>query len=64
MTGGSRRAGGRWTELAGEGSLGLTADEAARASTRARTERTKRAAATRRAAARASAAADTGDPAR
>ena len=33
MTGGPRRAGGRWTELAGEGSLGLTPDEAARAAT-------------------------------
>jgi formamidopyrimidine-DNA glycosylase len=55
MTGGPRRAGRRWTELAGEGSLGLTPDEAAQAATRARTERTKRAAATRRAAARASA---------
>jgi formamidopyrimidine-DNA glycosylase len=55
MTGGPRRAGRRWTELAGEGSIGLTADEAALAATRARTERTKRAAATRRAAARASA---------
>jgi formamidopyrimidine-DNA glycosylase len=54
MSGGEVRRGPRWTELAGEGSLGLTADEAARASTLARTERTKRAAATRRAAARAS----------
>jgi len=59
MTGGTRRAGGRWTELAGEGSLGLTLDEAARAAAQARTERTKRAAATRRAAARASVAPDT-----
>jgi formamidopyrimidine-DNA glycosylase len=51
-TGGSRRAGGRWTELpAGEGAVGLTPDEAARA----RTERTRRAAATRRASARAAA---------
>jgi hypothetical protein len=55
MTGGRRRTGGRWTELAGDGVLGLTPDEAALAATRARTERTKRAAATRRAAARASA---------
>ena len=55
MTGGPRRTGGRWTELAGEGTLGLTPDEAAQAATRARTERTKRAAATRRATARASA---------
>jgi formamidopyrimidine-DNA glycosylase len=54
MTGGSRRAGGRWTETAVEGALGLTRDEAARAATRARTERTKRAAATRRESARAS----------
>jgi formamidopyrimidine-DNA glycosylase len=57
MTGGPRRAGVRWTELAGEGSLGLTREEAAAAANRARTERTKRAAATRRAAARASASA-------
>jgi formamidopyrimidine-DNA glycosylase len=50
MTGGPGRRGRRWTELpGGEGSLGLTAEETARA----RTERTKRAAATRRAAARA-----------
>jgi formamidopyrimidine-DNA glycosylase len=53
ITGGSRRAGGRWTETATEGALGLTRDEAARAVSRARAERTKRAAATRRAAARA-----------
>ncbi len=56
MTGSSRRGGRRWTELAGEGVLGLTRDEAARATSRAtsraRTERTKRAAATRRATAR------------
>ena len=57
MTGGPRRAGGRWTELAGEGTVGLTPAESAAAATKARTERTKRAAATRRAAARASAAA-------
>jgi hypothetical protein len=57
MTGGRRRSGGRWTQLAGEGSLGLTPDEAARAAARARTDRTARAAATRRAAARASAGA-------
>jgi formamidopyrimidine-DNA glycosylase len=60
MTGGPRRRGGRWTELPGEGTVGLTPGEAAAAAaaaTRARTERTKRAAATRRAAARASAAA-------
>src|SRR6476646_9771693 len=48
MTGGPRRSGGRWTDLAGEGTVGLTSQEAARASSRARTERTKRAAATRR----------------
>jgi formamidopyrimidine-DNA glycosylase len=55
MTGGRRRAGGRWTELGGEGTVGLTPDESARAAARARTERTKRAAATRRASARAAA---------
>jgi formamidopyrimidine-DNA glycosylase len=58
LSGGEVRRGGRWTELAGEGSLGLTPDEALRASTRARTDRTKRAAATRRATARASMAGD------
>jgi formamidopyrimidine-DNA glycosylase len=52
MTGGPRRAGRRWTELPGDGVLGLTPAEAARAALRQRTERTKRAAATRRAAAR------------
>jgi formamidopyrimidine-DNA glycosylase len=56
ITGGEVRRGRRWTELAGEGSLGLTPDEAARAATLARTERMRRAAATRRAAARASVA--------
>ncbi len=56
MSGGRRRAGGRWTELGGDGVLGLTPAEAALAAARARTERTKRAAATRRAAARGSAA--------
>jgi formamidopyrimidine-DNA glycosylase len=50
MTGGRRRAGGRWTELSGEGALGVAPAEAART----RTERTRRAAATRRAMARAS----------
>ncbi|MBA2299645.1 MAG: bifunctional DNA-formamidopyrimidine glycosylase/DNA-(apurinic or apyrimidinic site) lyase, partial [Chloroflexi bacterium] len=54
LTGGEVRRGRRWTELAGEGSIGRTADETTRAATQARTERTKRAAATRRAAARAS----------
>ena len=69
-TGGdARRAprGLRWTELAGEGSLGptpaetdrATEREAARAAARSRTERTKRAAATRRAAARSSAGSTT-----
>ncbi|MDP9483303.1 MAG: bifunctional DNA-formamidopyrimidine glycosylase/DNA-(apurinic or apyrimidinic site) lyase, partial [Chloroflexota bacterium] len=47
------RPGPRWTELGGEGTLGLTAAEAGRAAARARTERTKRAAAGRRATARA-----------
>ncbi len=46
----ARRRGPRWTELAGEGARGLTADEARRAA-----ERTRRAAATRRRAARAGA---------
>ncbi len=58
MTGGDPRPGRRWTELpGGEGSVGLTPDEAATvaawAATRERTARTKRAAASRRAAARA-----------
>jgi hypothetical protein len=56
ISGGRQRTGGRWTDLAGKGTLGLTPDEATLAASRARTERTKRAAATRRAAARASAA--------
>ena len=56
LSGGEVRRGPRWTELAGEGTVGLTPDEAARAVARARTDRTKRAAATRRAAARASVA--------
>ena len=50
---GTPRRGSRWTELAGDGALGLTAAEADRAAARARTERTKRAAAGRRARARA-----------
>ena len=54
MTGGRRRSGGRWTELAVVGAIGLTPAEQERAERRARTERTKRAAATRRAAARSS----------
>jgi formamidopyrimidine-DNA glycosylase len=49
---GSRR-GRRWTELPGEGGLGLTPAEAERVALRARADRTKRAAAGRRAAARA-----------
>jgi formamidopyrimidine-DNA glycosylase len=51
-SGGAARPGRRWTELAGEGIVGLTPAESARAAARARTERTKRAAASRRAAAR------------
>jgi formamidopyrimidine-DNA glycosylase len=47
------RRGVRWTDLATEGSLGQTRDEAARSAVRARVERTRRAAATRRARARA-----------
>jgi formamidopyrimidine-DNA glycosylase len=54
-TGGLRRRGRRWTELAGEGTLGLTPGESAQAAARARTARTKRAAATRRARARGAA---------
>ena len=56
-----RRAGRRWTELAGEGTVGLTPAEAVRAAAavaRARTERTRRAAATRRAAIHRPTAAD------
>jgi len=55
------RRGRRWTELDGEGSLGLTpaeAKEAGAAERRARTERTRRAAASRRATARESTGAD------
>jgi len=44
--------GRRWTELAAEGTLGLTPAEAIRAAQRARSDRTRRAAAGRRAAAR------------
>jgi formamidopyrimidine-DNA glycosylase len=54
-TGGRRRAGRRWTELAGEGAVELAPLEAERAARLVRTERTQRAAATRRAAARAAA---------
>ncbi|MCU0505605.1 MAG: bifunctional DNA-formamidopyrimidine glycosylase/DNA-(apurinic or apyrimidinic site) lyase [Chloroflexi bacterium] len=50
----SSRRGPRWTEMAAEGSLGLTPAEAARAAERARAERTRKAAASRRAAARGS----------
>lgn len=50
-----RARGRRWVELPGEGTLGLTPEEAAQAAARARTERTRRAAATRRATARAGA---------
>ena len=59
MSGGRRRPGRRWTEIGGEGVLGLTPGEAERTARRALTERTKRAAATRRAAARASTIAGT-----
>jgi formamidopyrimidine-DNA glycosylase len=45
--------GRRWTEVAAEGSPGLTPREAAQAAARAATERTRRGAATRRARARA-----------
>ena len=48
-----RSRGRRWVELPGEGTLGLTPQEAAGAAARARTERTRRAAATRRGRARA-----------
>ncbi|MCU0483667.1 MAG: hypothetical protein MUC54_05260, partial [Chloroflexi bacterium] len=47
-----RARGRRWTELPGEGTLGLTPDEAARATARWRADRTRRAAAARRAQAR------------
>jgi len=55
MTGGNVRRGRRWTELPGQGSLGVTPTDAARTAARERTERTKHASATRRAAARAAA---------
>jgi formamidopyrimidine-DNA glycosylase len=51
----ARSGGRRWVDLAGQGALGLTADEAARAARRARAEGTRRAAASRRARARAAA---------
>jgi formamidopyrimidine-DNA glycosylase len=49
----ARGAGPRWTELAAEGALGLTPDEATGAAARAQADRTRKAAATRRARARA-----------
>jgi formamidopyrimidine-DNA glycosylase len=49
----TRGAGRRWTELAADGALGLTREEATGAAARARADRTRRAAATRRARARA-----------
>jgi formamidopyrimidine-DNA glycosylase len=48
----ARGTGRRWTELAAEGALGLTPDEATGAAARARADRTRRVAATRRARAR------------
>jgi formamidopyrimidine-DNA glycosylase len=59
-----RTRGRRWVELAGEGTLGLTPEEAERAAARARAERTRHAAATRRARARAGAAPPGGVPGR
>ncbi len=50
-----RARGRRWVDLPGEGTLGLTAGEGARAAEQARSERTRRAAATRRARARTAA---------
>ena len=52
-----RSRGRRWVELTGDGVLGLTSDETARAEAQARTQRTRKAAATRRARARAGAGA-------
>jgi formamidopyrimidine-DNA glycosylase len=60
---GPRRPAGRgrrWTELAGEGTLGLTPTEAAAAAARARAARTRLAAATRRARARSADRPDAG----
>jgi formamidopyrimidine-DNA glycosylase len=54
LSGGRSRPGGRWTDLPGEGALGITPSDASREQLRARSERTRRAAATRRATARAS----------
>jgi formamidopyrimidine-DNA glycosylase len=56
MTGGAAGRGRRWTDLSGEGALGLTRDERERLAARSRTERTRRAAMSRRASARAAAA--------
>ena len=50
-----RSRGRRWVDLGGDGSLGRTPDDVARAGARAAAERTRRAAATRRARARAGA---------
>jgi formamidopyrimidine-DNA glycosylase len=52
----ARSRGRRWVDLGGEGALGVTPDEAARAARRARAEGTRRAAATRRLQARAAVA--------
>ena len=52
-----RARGRRWVEIASEGPLGLTPDEAERAAAQARAARTRQAAATRRALARAGAGA-------
>ena len=52
-----RTRGRRWVELASDGALGLTPDEAERAAAHARAARTRQAAATRRARARAGAGA-------
>jgi formamidopyrimidine-DNA glycosylase len=54
--------GRRWTELAAEGSLGLTPDEAERAAANARAQRTRRAAAARQAATRRAEARGGADP--
>jgi formamidopyrimidine-DNA glycosylase len=59
MADGARRTGRPWTELDGDGALGLTRLEVEGVTRRVRSDRTKRAAATRRAVARA-ATAETG----
>jgi formamidopyrimidine-DNA glycosylase len=56
----ARRRGPRWTEIGGDGTLGLTPDEVTRAAARERTDRTRRAAATRRRTARDGAVPDAG----